>query len=297
MLYTKIPKTGDPSPDLQHFANLQLRILCCHYWAIEVWKHSNLSFPYWRLYWNNIPGGKIEYNYKEYELTPDKIMLVPPYTSFSTYYDPMDKSTQDTDYFIGQPLNLYEDLSNNTLRHLFIHFSLGVPFDKIEPQILTFPVTGKIDEMLSELKNSLFEEKTEFSNNLSMQIYVLITTLLSKINTDKWESQSYKYKISKILRFIDNNLDGNLSNKKLSSLVNMSPNSFLRLFTNELRISPKQYILKKKVEKACVILNYSEYSIDEIAQQLGFNDRFYFTRVFKKYTKVSPAAYRKKIKF
>jgi AraC-like DNA-binding protein len=300
MFYNKIPKTGDPSPEIQNFSKLQISLLCCHYWIIDVWKHTNLSFPYWRLYWNNIPGAKISFKEKEYELTPDKIILIPPFTSFSTFYDPDNVSKTNGDFFIGTPIKNYSRnriITDKSLKHLFIHFTLGLPYDSIEPQILSLPVSPYIENIITILKNQLHDDISEFNSKLSMLIYSLISSLLWQIPEEKWLTQTSDTRITKILKYIDNNLTGNLSNKKLASKINMSTNSFLRLFTNEAKVSPQQYILKKKIEKACVILHYSKYSIEEIAQKTGFNDRFYFSRVFKKTINISPAAYRKSFKF
>ena len=77
----------------------------------------------------------------------------------------------------------------------------------------------------------------------------------------------------------------------------MSTNAFSRLFLNEVGRSPQKYILKRRIEKACIILHYSSDSIDSIAHKTGFCDRFYFSRMFKKKMNVSPVAYRHSFKF
>ncbi len=56
MKFRENPVSGDPSSIQQSFENINLNVHCCRYWWMKQWKHQRLSFPYWRLYWNKIPG-------------------------------------------------------------------------------------------------------------------------------------------------------------------------------------------------------------------------------------------------
>ena len=60
-----------------------------------------------------------------------------------------------------------------------------------------------------------------------------------------------------------------------------------------MNVTPARYVQQVRLRKACQFLIESDGSIDQIAQALGFPDRFYFSRVFKKHTDNSPAQYRK----
>jgi len=80
----KVPDKGDPSDILQIFPNFNLQLLCCRYWWLRKWEFQELSFPYWRIYHNNKEGAVITYNGNEYALTPDRIMIIAPNTSYAT---------------------------------------------------------------------------------------------------------------------------------------------------------------------------------------------------------------------
>lgn len=58
-------------------------------------------------------------------------------------------------------------------------------------------------------------------------------------------------------------------------------------------MTPVNYIIKKKMEKAQLKLVTGNAPIKEISYQLGFESQEYFTRVFKKMTGLTPLAYRK----
>lgn len=60
-------------------------------------------------------------------------------------------------------------------------------------------------------------------------------------------------------------------------------------------ITPKQYILKKRIYNAEALLQNTQYNINEIAQIIGYDNPLYFSRVFQKTKGISPSEYRKNI--
>ena len=70
-----------------------------------------------------------------------------------------------------------------------------------------------------------------------------------------------------------------------------------RIFLKETGLSPTEYMNNLRIEKAKKLLtnNSQESSIADIAEQCGFKDPFYFSRVFNKYTGDTPSEYRRKV--
>lgn len=66
-----------------------------------------------------------------------------------------------------------------------------------------------------------------------------------------------------------------------------------RKFTEELNISPGNYIIRLRIKKACALLENSNYSIKTVAYSTGFSDQLYFSKVFKKLVGMTPTQYRK----
>jgi transcriptional regulator GlxA family with amidase domain len=58
-------------------------------------------------------------------------------------------------------------------------------------------------------------------------------------------------------------------------------------------ISPQRFIKKCRIDKACIMLHHSQDSIEDVAHQCGFADRYHFSRVFKSLTNISQAKYRR----
>lgn len=63
----------------------------------------------------------------------------------------------------------------------------------------------------------------------------------------------------------------------------------------KLGLSAKQFILNKKMTEAKRLLFFTDFSVKEIAFQLGFEDSSYFSRIFKQKTRYSPMEFRKKV--
>ena len=66
----------------------------------------------------------------------------------------------------------------------------------------------------------------------------------------------------------------------------------MRLFKQTTGISPHQFILQLKIERAKQLINKTQLSLTEIAYELGFTDQAHFSNAFKKIIGVAPRQYR-----
>ena len=81
--------------------------------------------------------------------------------------------------------------------------------------------------------------------------------------------------------------------RKLAKSVGLSCATFLRHFTETMKMPPGQYILSTRINKACLILETSDSLISDIAAQVGFCDQSHFIRTFKKIRGTTPSKYRR----
>ncbi len=292
----KVPDKGDPSDVRQLFPSYNLQLHCCRYWWLQQWEFKELSFPYWRIYHNSYQGAVILYEGREYSLTPDKIVMIAPNTSFATRL--YDHIIPDTGYILkGGRVNsgVSEEslVIEQCILHLFIHFNIGMPYDNIAPGVFIYNLTDHLKEKLLLIKRYLNYENTRFSFHSSLTIQSLISDLLAEIPEKSWDIISKDYRILKVLTYVENNLDGDLENPVLGSVARMATNAFTRLFAEEIKMPPQKYVKTKRIDKACVLLHHSNLSIDEVALQTGFADRYHFSRIFKQITNVTPARYKK----
>ena len=100
-------------------------------------------------------------------------------------------------------------------------------------------------------------------------------------------------RIIKTLSYIKDNIEQVVSVHDLAQTCCLTEEYFIRIFKKEMECTPVQYINRKKIERAQVLLSIEKKSIQEIAYQLSFWNVSYFHRLFKKYTGMTPYQYRK----
>ena len=94
-------------------------------------------------------------------------------------------------------------------------------------------------------------------------------------------------------KYLVENYDKNFELTHLANLSNVSEVYFRRLFKKLLGYSPSEYRITLRLEKACDYLKFTTIPIQLIAENLGFTDSAYFTKVFKEKYNETPLNYRK----
>lgn len=102
-------------------------------------------------------------------------------------------------------------------------------------------------------------------------------------------------KINTLLLYIDEHLDSPIAMQDLANLVHFHPQYLSLYFKTMLGIPPMAYINRKRIEKAKRLLANGELTITEIASEIGW-EGYYFSRLFKQQTGLSPRAYRKALR-
>ena len=292
--------TGDPSEIIQSFHNVNLQIHCCRYWWIKNWEHKELSFPFWRIYNNVREGGFMEYKHQIYEMKPDKLYLIAPNTNFSSrlHDNPIPEDGYNlTGGRISETpkAKLKELTSNGVIEHLFIHFTLGYPYDNVSPGIYIFKMNKHLEHKIKLLRSYLTKHVAKFDFTISLTIQSLICELLLSMGEENWKNPIRDLRIAKVINHIENNISEDFTNESLADIANMATNAFSRLFKDYTGNTLQNYIKKKRINKASLLLLHSNISIDEIAEQTGFANRYHFTRIFSRIRGHSPAKYRKQL--
>ncbi|HEY8499003.1 MAG TPA: AraC family transcriptional regulator, partial [Clostridia bacterium] len=92
-------------------------------------------------------------------------------------------------------------------------------------------------------------------------------------------------------KLIELNIKENITSRDIARKLNISYESFRKLFKEKKGISPHKYIIRKRIDTAKSML-LQEKTIGEIALELGYSDSFTFSKQFKKVSGVSPSQFR-----
>lgn len=93
--------------------------------------------------------------------------------------------------------------------------------------------------------------------------------------------------------FLEKHIDETITMQKLANVLKVSTRHVLRVFKERFGVGPQQYLTQRRIELAQQYLIDTRLTVKDIANQLGYEDEYYFSRVFKKQLGIAPTVYRK----
>lgn len=106
------------------------------------------------------------------------------------------------------------------------------------------------------------------------------------------QQRSHPQTLARVMRYIRENLSGRITLAQAAGAANLSPNYLTNLLKHETGKTFTSLVTSRRMEKARELLTYTTLRISEIADATGFEDEAYFTRRFRQYFQIPPAAYR-----
>ncbi|RIX46526.1 AraC family transcriptional regulator [Paenibacillus nanensis] len=97
--------------------------------------------------------------------------------------------------------------------------------------------------------------------------------------------------LARAIEYMNVHFDRDISLDELAKVVNLSQTHLIRMFKQTTRLSPYQYFIHLRIDKAKMLIKSREYTIGEIAAILGFSDQSHLNRHFKRVTGLSPREY------
>jgi AraC-like DNA-binding protein len=138
--------------------------------------------------------------------------------------------------------------------------------------------------------------KDLFADLLMQELLVRILQNEAKLtHQQNAKINSNKNRMAYVLRYIQDNLNEQISVEQLSKKAYMSVSSFYREFKNEIGSSPNDYIIDERIKLAEKLLRQPNISVKEACLQSGFNSFSYFSRIFKKRKNFSPSKYKERL--
>lgn len=168
--------------------------------------------------------------------------------------------------------------ANNTQDHIISGYNKGADAYVTKPFGMNI-ITAQISRLIKN--RELIREKYLTQN---FMVEVSSSSNLSK-------DDEFIVNLRQLLE--DNLSESNFNVKRLSSDLNISTTQLYRKLKALTGLSPVEFLLLFKLQKACGILKNSNYSIKEIGYGLGFNNLSYFVKCFREQFGITPSTYRK----
>lgn len=190
----------------------------------------------------------------------------------------------------------YKNLSQDT-RYYWVHFTGSdaqrllneYGFDK-DFDVINSLNSQQISAAFCNIFDFFATRVMFYENRISSEVEkIMLITAEAALSYDENSDP-----IAKTVKYIRSYYTQNISVADLAKQENMSVTKYNYTFLNRMGTSPVKYMTKLRMENACRMLLESDIPINRIGELCGYVDSHYFSRVFKKYTGISAAAYRKR---
>jgi len=219
--------------------------------------------------------GWIQLNGTEYSLLPNTFFIIPQNTPH--HYGSSQKEPWSIYWvhFNGLQADLlytrYAGKANNGTQYIAYDHSRIALFDKL---------AGMLESDLNDV--------------VTETVYInLLQFISSFIYTGAASEPVEQDAVSASISLMKENISRSYQIKELADHARYSVSHYSELFRRKTGFAPIQYFLQLKIQRACQYLYFTKMNIKQICGEVGFEDPFYFSRMFKKQMGQSPLQYRK----
>lgn len=128
---------------------------------------------------------------------------------------------------------------------------------------------------------------------LNNQKHQLVDSLRKEENLEEFMTYDVPFALKEVVDYMNANIDLRLDVREISKMTKWKYMHFIRVFTKYIGVTPYQYLLKKKVAKAKLLISETEIPLTQISVELGFNCYSNFCNVFKREVGTTPNNLRK----
>jgi AraC-like DNA-binding protein len=260
------------------------------------WNYKNVNSPFARIYLVTEGEATLHISSGEsHRLLPGHLYFIPPFTPhsyqceglYALYYIHIYETASAGRLFFEDYIYPTEADAGDYERRLVEHLLAINPHRELkhyDPK--------SYDNSSTLMHNIAIDSQNPLSTTLNTRgiLYQLLARF-AELATEKYRTTDDR--IKKVLRLIRRDIDKEIEMEKMMEICCLSKAHFIRLFKREIGMTPVQYILHKKVEKAQLLLLTTTLSVKDIAYSLAFDNIGYFDRTFKRMAGVTPGEYRR----
>lgn len=223
--------------------------------------------------------GEISLNKTVHAVPADHFFIIPAGMSHAYHSDEQN------------PWSIYWIHYSGTKSGIFARFACQpLPIERSK----TSRISDRVDlfaEIFRNLDRGFSSETLEYVN-LCLPHLLASFTHLSQFRLIRESGE--KDPVAQSINFMLENVTLKLKLEEIAAETSLSASHYSRLFLNRTGHSPIDYFIQLKIQRACRLLDNPGWMIADVAREMGFDDQFYFSRVFRKVMGMSPAEYRKR---
>src|SRR5215472_5675081 len=106
------------------------------------------------------------------------------------------------------------------------------------------------------------------------------------------ESGLPRYKLRRVMAYVDARLGGPINLNDLANVAGVSRFHFHRQFRKTVGVTPREYVLRARIERAKGLLTESDLTVGEVSGAVGFADQSHFSNIFRRLTAMTPRGFR-----
>ena len=236
---------------------------------LKKWEHNHVFDPFWRVYWNGRAGNGLIIGNKKIPLEPGQFVVVPAHLLFRTYPGP------------------------KAVPHLCLHFAISTHLFLSASTPWRLAADPATLALAKELERVLVRPATANVTYCRQRSLALLHGLFATIFAEHPPWPSDREGIVRVLQALEADPSAFRQPEEMARAANMSARNFHRHFLTAVGQTPGVYLKEVRLREAARRLAGTDQSIEGIAEDLGFSDRFHFSRLFRAFTKSPPAAFRK----
>jgi AraC-like DNA-binding protein len=261
------------------------------------WNFRNVYSPFARIHYVEEGSALIIKKDRSYTLRPNHLYLTPAYTKHSyacdgvlslCYIHIYEKTNQTISIFdlYDFPVEIEAHPMDNMLIRRLLEINPGRELKNYDPH--------SYDDSYTLLKNIAQDQSKSFVFEMETQAILQLLFSRFMVNISDKIGQIDK-RIYNALLHIHKNLHKPINISELEEICCLNGDYFIRLFKREMKITPVEYINRKKIEEAQLMLITENVPVKDIAYRISIDNIPYFYRLFKKITGETPGDYKKRI--
>ncbi len=216
-------------------------------------------------------------------------------------------------YFSGRNVFHYGDLHLTCDKNTLLYLPQGVPYtidrmDETEIIVIDFltsgqflsdpfckkaPASGPLPDHFRKLL-ALWRRQTPWEMPEMLSLFWQTVGAVRHLTVQHYLPESRTRRIAPAIEYMEEHFaEPDIRVSALARMCGMSERYFLQIFRSYLSSSPKEFLIRLRLNQAKQLLVSENLSVSQIASLCGFSDLFYFSRAFRGKTGMTPSEYRR----